>query len=61
MASRQYKWQLKQIAKGRCAACGKKVSKKNKRLCEFHRREHLKWNRQYYKSKLAVDGEGNKE
>lgn len=38
--SRQRDWQLKQKDLGRCLMCGKAVSLKNKRLCDYHREKH---------------------
>jgi len=42
--SRQRKWQLLRLKKGKCFTCGENVSKKNKSLCEKHR----KWRIDYY-------------
>jgi predicted amidophosphoribosyltransferase len=47
MSSRQYRWQLKKIAEGRCVRCGKK-RKHYRRLCDSCELKHRLYRRKRF-------------
>ncbi len=53
MASRQYRYQQRMIAAGRCSICGELQDPSNKRLCARHLEIHQQGARRRYRAKVG--------